>query len=162
MKAWNHRPVEIRNLFNPAFCGLLLHRAISGHGDLSPDGMPFSLTFLVLPLCLHKETRETLAEGNRSQLLRVIEMNQEVLVHFPKRASDLVPYTLEALGMLLERQCIEITDAGSLRAVPNTVRKSVTGTTESVSCQRVSRFIGKEFARIDDRVTVYTTLGVRP
>ncbi|WP_234407760.1 three component ABC system middle component [Morganella morganii] len=31
-----------------------------------------------------------------------------------------------------------------------------------MSCQRVARYIGKEFARIADRVTVYTTFGIRP
>jgi hypothetical protein len=55
-----------------------------------------------------------------------------------------------------------VTDNGRLRTVPDLVRKADTGTTESVSCQRVARFVGKEFARINDRVTVYTTFGVRP
>ena len=50
----------------------------------------------------------------------------------------------------------------ALKTVPDKMRKSVTGTAESVSCQRVARFVGKEFARIADRVTVYTTFGVRP
>ncbi len=64
--------------------------------------------------------------------------------------------------MLVERGCIRIDDNGRVQTVPNLVRKSDVGTSESISCQRVARFIGKEFARIDDRVTVYTTLGVRP
>lgn len=42
------------------------------------------------------------------------------------------------------------------------VRKTIGGTQESVACQRVAAFLGKEFARIGDRGTIYTTLGVRP
>ncbi len=124
--------------------------------------MPFSLSLLVLPLCLHKDSRQTLEKGNRSYLLRVVETNPKILVGFPVRATNLLPFALEAFGMLAERGCIRIEDSGRILTVPELVRKSDVGTSESVSCQRVARFVGREFARIDDRVTVYTTLGVRP
>ena len=162
MKAWNQRPFEVRNLFNPAFCGLILFRALRGYEELNEDGMPFSLALLVLPLCLHKESRQTLEKGNRGYLLKVVEKNPKLLIGFAKRATDLLPLALEALGMLMERGCIQVTVDGRMRTVPDLVRKSDTGTAESVSCQRVARFIGKEFARIEDRVTVYATFGVRP
>jgi hypothetical protein len=42
------------------------------------------------------------------------------------------------------------------------VRKTVSGTAETISCQRVARIVGREFARIADRATVYTTFGIRP
>ena len=58
--------------------------------------------------------------------------------------------------------CFEVTDAGRLRTVPSRVRKSIIGTAESVACQRVARFVGKEFARISDRMTIYTSFGIRP
>jgi hypothetical protein len=53
MKPWNQRPFEVRNLFNPAFCGMVLFRALHGFEEEDPAGMPFSLSLLVLPLCLH-------------------------------------------------------------------------------------------------------------
>ena len=33
MKRWDQRPFEIRNLFNPAFCGLVLFRAMEGYEE---------------------------------------------------------------------------------------------------------------------------------
>ena len=54
MKRWDQRPFEVKNLFNPAFCGLVLFRALQGYEEENPDGMPFSLALLVLPLCLQK------------------------------------------------------------------------------------------------------------
>jgi hypothetical protein len=57
MKRWDHRPFEVRNLFNPAFCGLVLFRALQGYEEENPDGMPFSIALLVLPLCLQKDAR---------------------------------------------------------------------------------------------------------
>ncbi|WP_447985730.1 three component ABC system middle component [Nitrospira sp. Nam74] len=162
MKPWDQRPFEIRNLFNPAFCGLVLFRAMQGYEEEDLRGMPFSLCLLILPLCLHKDSRETLAGSTRTYLLKITESNPQVQVGFAERATAMLPYAFEGLGLLMERKCISLGDNGRLRAVPNKVRKSVVGTDETKSCQRVARFLGKEFARIADRVTVYTTFGVRP
>jgi len=162
MKRWDQRPFEIRNLFNPAFCGLILFRALQGYEEENPDGMPFSLALLVLPLCLQKDSRQVIADSPRSYLLKTVENNPQLLVGFADRTADLLPFSLEAFGLLMERGCFVVLQDGRLKTVPDRVRKSVTGTSESVSCQRVARIIGKEFARIADRVTVYTTFGIRP
>lgn len=162
MKRWDQRPFEVRNLFNPAFCGLVLFRALQGYEEENPDGMPFSLALLVLPLCLQKESRQVIAGSPRSYLLKTIEKNPQLLIGFDARTRDLMPFALEAFGLLMEKGCFVVTQDGRLKTVPDRVRKSVTGTDESVSCQRVARIIGKEFARIADRVTVYTTFGIRP
>jgi hypothetical protein len=162
VKPWNQRPFEIRNLFNPAFCGVILFRALAGYEEEDEAGMPFSLSLLVLSLCLHKDTRLVLSENSRGYLLKAIEKNPRILVGFAKRAKDLLPFALEALGFLMERGCFIVTEDGRLRTVDKKVRKKATGTDESIACQRVARFIGKEFARIGDRHTIYTSLGVRP
>jgi Family of unknown function (DUF6521) len=162
MKRWDQRPIEVRNLFNPAFCGLILFRALQGYEEDNSDGMPFSLALLVLPLCLQKESRQVIADSPRSYLLKTVERNPQMLVGFADRARDSMPFALEAFGLLMEKACFVVSHDGRLRTVPDRVRKSVTGTSESVSCQRVARFVGKEFARIADRVTVYTTFGIRP
>lgn len=85
-----------------------------------------------------------------------------MLVGFADRASELLPFALEAFGVLMERGCFVVSREGRLKTVPDRVRKSLAGTAESVACQRVARIVGKEFARIADRVTVYTTFGIRP
>lgn len=162
MKRWDERPFEIRNLFNPAFCGLVLFRAMKGYEEEDSRGMPFSLSLLVLPLCLHKDSREVFAASSRSYLLKVAEKNPQVQIGFADRAASMLPFALEGFGLLMERGCMTIANDGRLKTVPDKVRNSVTGTDETKSCERVARFIGKEFARIADRVTVYTTFGIRP
>jgi Family of unknown function (DUF6521) len=162
LKRWDQRPIEIRNLFNPAFCGLVLFRAIHAFEDDDAKGMPFSMTLLILPLCLERDSREILARSNRSYFLKIIAAHPEMLVGFPKRASDLVPFSLEALGLLMQLGTIVVQEGGLLKTVPDGVRKTISGTAESISCQRVAKFLGKEFAQIGDRATTYTTLGVRP
>jgi hypothetical protein len=164
MKRWDQRPFEIRNLFNPAFCGLVLFRAVQGYEEEDTRGMPFSLSLLVLPLCLHKDSREVIGGSPRSYLLRTTEKNQQVMVGFADRTSQMLPYAFEGFGLLMERGCIVVADGGRIQTVPKKVRKTVdgTGTAETVSCQKVARIVGKEFARIADRATVYTTFGIRP
>jgi hypothetical protein len=162
VKRWNQRPFEIRNLFNPAFCGLVLFRALHGFEEQDARGMPFSLSLLVLPLCLHKDSREVIAGSPRSYLLRITEKNQQVLVGFPNRVTQMLPYALEGFGLLMERGCIAIANDGRIQTVSKKVRKTVDGTNETVSCQKVARVVGKEFARIADRVTIYTTFGICP
>lgn len=162
MKHWGQRPFELRNLFNPAFCGLILFRAIQGYEEENSHGLPFSLSMLVLPLCLHKDSRNVIAGSPRSYLLKTTENNPQLQVGFADRAASMLPYALEAFGLLMERGCISVTDDGRLQSIPDKVRKSVTGTDETKTCQRVARIIGREFARIADRVTIYTTFGIRP
>jgi hypothetical protein len=162
MKRWDQRPVEIRNLFNPAFCGIVLFRSLVGFEEEDFNGMPFSLALLILPLCLQKDSREMLHQASRSYLLRTIESNPQILVGFGQRTSDLIPFAFEALGLLLQLDCITISDSGKLKSVADRVRKSVQGTSETIACQRVARYVGREFARISDRVTIYTSFGIRP
>lgn len=162
MKRWDQRPFEIRNLFNPAFCGLILFRALHAYEEEGARGMPFSLSLLVLPLCLHKDSREVIAESPRSYLLKTAENNQQVMVGFADRVTQMLPHTLEGFGLLMERRCIAIADDGRIQTMSKKVRKTVDGTDETKTCQKVARIIGKEFARIADRSTIYTTFGIRP
>jgi hypothetical protein len=133
-----------------------------GYEEEDARGMPFSLSLLVLPLCLHKDSREVVAGSSRSYLLKITEKNPQIQVGFTDRVTSMLPYAFEGFGLLMERGCISVTIDGRLQTVPDKVRKTVTGTDETKSCQRVARIVGKEFARIADRVTVYTTFGIRP
>lgn len=162
MKPWNQRPFEIRNLFNPAFCGLVVFRALHSYEEQDARGMPFSLSLLVLPLCLHKDSREVIASNPRSYLLKTTETNQQLMVGFADRVTQMLPYAFEGFGLLMERGCIAVTDDGRIKTIPGKVRKTVRGTDETVSCQKVAIIVGREFARIADRATVYTTFGIRP
>ncbi len=162
MKKWNERPFEIRNLFNPAFCGVVLLRAFQGFEEEDDSGMPFSLALLVLPLCLHKDTREILSNSPRSYLLKTISDNPQILVGFAERTRSLLPYTFEALGFAMQLQSFEVTSQGRLRVRDRGIRKKVDGTQESIECQRAARIVGRNFAKLGDRVTIYTTLGIRP
>jgi hypothetical protein len=162
MKTWNERPFEIRNLFNPAFCGVNLLRAFQGFEENDDAGMPFSLALLVLPLCLYKDSREIISGSPRSYLLKTISDNPQMRVGFAERTRSLLPFTFEALGFTMQLQSFEVTIQGRFRMLKKGVRKKIDGTSESIECQKVARIVGKNFAQINDRVTIYTIFGIRP
>ena len=135
---------------------------MQGYEEGDPRGLQFSLSLLVLPLCLHKDSRELIAMASRSYLLSTAEKHPQVQVGFADRVTTMLPYTFEGFGLLVERECISIEPDGRLKTIPNKVQKTATGTGETKSCQRVARIIGREFARIADRATIYTTFGIRP
>jgi hypothetical protein len=162
MKPWNQRPREVRNLFNPAFCGLVLARGVEGFTETANLPMPFSLTLLILPLCLHKRTRDQLKEANRSYLSNILQDHPEIRVDLAQRTRGLLPYTMEAFGYLMACGVITVDDAGAIALQGENVRKSLIGSQDTKDCQTVARSLGRKLAVLNDRITIYTTLGIRP
>lgn len=162
MKPWNQRPREIRNLFNPAFCGLVLTRAMEGFSETANVPMPFSLTLLVLPLCLHKPTREQIKAAAQSYFTKILQEHPEIRVGLAQRTRQLFPYTMEAFAYLMWTGAIAIDGSGCITLKKKMVRRSTTGSQDTKDCQTVARSLGRKLALINDRVTIYTTLGVRP
>src|SRR5690606_6256123 len=120
-----------------------LYRAMQGYEEVNSEGMPFSIALLILPLCLHKDSREIIASNPRRYLLKTIDQHPQILINFAQRARDLMPYALEAFGLLMERGCFKVSTSGCLQTVPRKVRKTISGSPETISCQRVARLVGK-------------------
>jgi len=162
MNRWDLRPFETKNLFNPAFCAVVLLRSIKAYAAEDPRGMPFSLSLLVLPLALQEESRTVVLKHIRSYLLKAVSAHPELLVGFTERVTEMIPYAFEAFGLAHQAGCFEITKEGRLLPIARRLRATVDGTTESIACQQAAMLLGREFARIADRVTVYTAFGIRP
>ncbi|WP_319757695.1 three component ABC system middle component [uncultured Sphaerochaeta sp.] len=161
MEPWNKRLFEYRRLFNPAFCALVLLRAINGYKEVSGKGMPFSLLFLVLPLCLFEDSRIILKKNNRGNFQKIISTYPEILVGFPKRASALASYTMEGLGYAHHRGLFSI-EEGAMLISGNVLKSSYSGSLEVQDCQKVAYNLGKKFAKVGSKITIFTILGVRP
>jgi len=57
MRSWDYRPDEVKNLFNPAFCGRVIYGTISEYQKNTKRDFPFPLIYLVLPLVLPRQIR---------------------------------------------------------------------------------------------------------
>ena len=97
---WDQRPQEVANLLNPAFDGFLLHQAIAAFEENAGVGMPFEMTFLVLPFVLHEATRNRLPSRSTTHVASWLLEERDLLMGFAERTTDLVPYTREAILFL--------------------------------------------------------------
>lgn len=162
MKAWSNRSKEVAYLLNPAFCGRILYTTIRKYNEVSKRSLPFPLVYLILPLILHKYTREQIS--SRTKLLVWIQQNPELLIDFSDRASDLVQITNEAIELLLQTKTVKLTDQAGLE-INSTIRglnKSKFTDDEIRACLNKSEHVAKWFASSGKVETIFISLGVRP
>lgn len=162
MKKWAERPAEVAYLLNPPFCSRLLYGTIRMYNDEAQRGFPFPMVYLVLPLLLHKATRQSIS--SRTQFLIWKQRNEHLLIHFAERAKQLVQITNEAVEFLLQIGYISVNQYGELAATPTkrALHKTKFTDDEVKDCINKSEHIAKWFARAGKVETIYITLGVRP
>lgn len=168
MTLWHGRAREERNLLNPAFCSVLLWHAAKGATEAANSlrsSISFNESFLILPLVLHQNTRESIPSRISSSFPVWISTNPLIIASLPSRARSLVPYTKEAIAFgagggifKIEGQEINIVpeSASNVRA---TIRQS---SNEVQQCMKNAQFLGKWFAHTGSPETIFTLLGVRP
>jgi len=167
MTPWACRAHDEASLFNPAFCGLLLHEAIKGYCSVYETGMPFPTSFLVLLLVLPKGTREKLpkrlAAGNGLASWTVAE--PEAKIDFARRMTVLNPVTRESLLFLFRAGAITVVGQSNLV----TLRKKrqdaapLQGNSEEIAeCFKAASFVGRWLANAGPPQSSYALLGVRP
>lgn len=162
MKKWNERSPEVAHLLNPAFCGRLLYAAIQSYETTANRSFPFPLIYLVLPLVLHKGTREKI--NSQTKFLIWTQNNSELLISMAKRARNLIQITNEAIEFLLQTGRLAITQNGELEVKKDQRPLSSTkfADNEVKECIKKSAHIGRWFARTGRIETIYISLGVRP
>lgn len=155
---WSSRPREEAVLLNPAFGGrLLLHALVE-----SKTGLPFTTLFLVLPLVLHKPTRDALPSSVATSVPVWLSRNVEVKVGFALRASQLVQLTKESLLFLASQQLIAFGQDGGVSACAKKVKTLASDTDEVKSCINAARLLGRWLSSIGTPQTLFALLGVRP
>ena len=162
MLPWDKRPVEIANILNAGFCSILIKDSISGFSQVNNKEMPYALSFIILPMVLHKPTRDCLPRSIRTQFHTWIERNQKVQVGFANRAHQLIPYTKEAIIFGMEAGIINITESGRL-ALGNSSLKNIPWNSEAevAICRKKALFVGRWLAKGGKVSTIYILWGIR-
>jgi hypothetical protein len=161
MIVWERRPIEIASLLNPAFCGEVLRRCIEEYEKTASQPFPFPLLYLILPIVLHKKTRETIA--SQRQLHIWLQSHEDVKIGFADRTRQLLPITKEALLFLLQVNAVALDEQARLniihyqRHIPTSQKEG-----EISSCYRAAVVIGRWFARAGSVTTIYALWGIRP
>lgn len=165
MEPWANRPKEEANLLNPAFCCAILTSAVVGYSTQEPQGMPFPLAFIIMPIILHKQTREAIPPNARTSLPTWMQQHTSLQIQFPERVVALIPFVKEAIlfgtthEWLIFREDAKIGTAFSRRDIRLDAAKIVG---EARECIMRAHFVGKWFASAGTAQMVMAFWGVKP
>jgi hypothetical protein len=163
--AWDQRPLEIAYLLNPAFCILVLNEAIRNYQETrsTNNGMPYPLSFLILPLVLHRKTRELLPKKISKDLYDWLQENPVVYSGYADRIRRLAPLTKEAIIFGVQRQIIGVDQQGNLISSFTPSSYSADKSAPDLSLYLKSAgLIGRWFASFGSVETIYRTWRIRP
>ncbi|MEV7085616.1 three component ABC system middle component [Streptomyces sp. NPDC093085] len=161
MTSDSHRNVsEAQALFNPAFGAYLLASAVSTATKKAQRPLPWPSAFLILPLVLPTDTRESLPGKSTVTLTAWANNNPRLQAAFAERAAALTTYTRASLRTAMRHHAIDVTPAGLI--CPRTPRPPSAAPGEEVAdCARAAALVGRWLA-VTDPTRAFTALGVRP
>jgi hypothetical protein len=125
--------------------------------------MVFLLSFLLLPIILHKPTRDLLPQNSRQDFADWIESHPQILSGYAQRVTDFIPYTREALIFGIQKNVISINKSGYL-SINHTFDMSNSDWISSstpVLCGEKSRLIGRWFAQMGTSSAICRLLGIK-
>lgn len=165
MNPWVNRSTEERAILNPSFCSCLLWKAAAGYESSINVPLPFDIAFLVLPLVLHRRTRESLPNTVRTSLAIWLDENPLSRSRVADNARALVPFTKEAIlfgglyGLLDLDSCDIAANSNWKKIIAANLKES---TVEVQNCAKRADFIGKWFAKSGSHNTIMAIFGVKP
>ncbi|HON68950.1 MAG TPA: DUF6521 family protein [Phycisphaerae bacterium] len=165
MTVWTERPHEEANLLNPAFCCLGMTAAIAGYQAEANQGLPLGLAYMILPITLHKPTRDLLPRNRRTSLPMWIQDNASVRVLFHERLISLKPFTREAILFGCSRAWITVQNNASLvtdRTEAALRRACQSLEAEPRDCVLKAIFVGRWLATAGTPATVMALWGIQP
>ncbi len=164
MEKWEDRSQIAANLLNPAFCGEIIRRTIAAYnGNEEGIKFPFSLLHLILPILLHKKTRENMPQRSSTYFHSWVDENEHLFIDFVRRVKELIPYTNESMLFLLQYNAAKINDDGNIEIISYT-RRTPSGdySNEVKTIYKKAELLGKWFRLTGNEQTIYMFLKIRP
>ncbi|MFA6243647.1 MAG: three component ABC system middle component [Candidatus Hydrogenedentales bacterium] len=164
MKEWANRPPEIAALLNPAFCGFLVSSGLDEYTKNVNEGAPYVFPFVMLPLILHKPTRQMFPRSIRTAFSAWITNADTAIakIGFAERAKSMSPYVKEALAFAMQHNSIYVTASGRLKTSNQAPKTYPNASQEVIECVRAAVMCGKWFSMVGDFKTAMALLGVKP
>ena len=165
MKPWAERTREEAHLLNPAFCCLVVAAASAGYLESNQEPLPFALSFMVLPITLHRSTRETLPHTTRTSIPAWLQQHPEARLGFHDRLMALQPHTREAIRYGISFEWITVHRVGRIRCLASessyrNALRLLDG--DARDCLVRGRFLGKWLGGGASTATTMALWGVRP
>lgn len=163
LATWEDRSPSLAAMLNPALITAVLAIAAQEYAGRRDDHLPTAYAFLILPLVLHRGTRERLPRTIASHWANWVSDNPVLMAGFPARAIELREHVREGLRFGLRHGILAVDEVGGLVAVDDPVvvpPKTSRGDFRElmVASQRLGRWLTK----LDRPATAFALLGVRP
>ncbi len=148
-------------MLNPALFAVIAAAAAEEYERAAKERMPWSLTFLIPPLVLHRDTRDALPKTTATHWPTWIGRNPVLLAGYPLRARALVGPARGGLRFGLEQGVLTVDGDGRLTGrLRAKARPADVGDVAVVV--RSSGFVGKWLTKLDSPATAFALLGVAP
>jgi len=164
LKNWEDRSIITANLLNPAFCGEILRRTIENYNNnkLKVE-FPFSLACLILPIVLHKKTRDFMPLRSSTYFHSWVEQNEHLFIDFPLRVRQILPFTRESLMFLLKHKAIIINETGHIEVNPyRKINPKGEDIEEVIEIFHKAELLGKWLSLTGNAQTIFMFLKIRP
>ena len=165
MTSWLEKPKEEAYLLNPAFCSAILTAVVEGYYSVNNAGLPYPLLYLVLPIILHKPTRELMPNRVNSSLAVWIQENSSVRISFYERVVSLKSFSNEAFLFGAKNNWLGMGPSGTVEVKMNRAEfeKRIKKLGDEPSeCVKRSVFLGKWLASAGSAQVVMALWGIKP
>lgn len=161
---WSDRPSEEAALYNPAFCGELIARAVTAYIDTSDRPFPLPLAFVILPLTLAPALRDQLPGRSNTMFGNWASQHEPMLAEIADRILALRPVTREALLFMAQHHALAISPRGiAPGASPMKLAANRSANSDDLAdMQRSARMLGRWFANQGNVGALLLAMGVRP
>lgn len=163
-KTWDKRSIITANLLNPAFCGEVIRRTIARFNDNEKDmNFPFILSFLILPIVLHKRTRAKMPMRSSTYFHSWVEENEYLFIDYAERARQMMPYGREAISFLILQKAIFIEDDGTISIYKyKKITPKGENSEEINEIYKKAELLGKWLRLTGNPQTIFMFLKIRP
>jgi ABC-three component (ABC-3C) system Middle Component 3 len=158
MLPWRERAVEERRGLNPALVTQVIRAGVSGHEQEADLGLPYALTFPLVGVVLHADTRAALPRAVATSLPAWIGGHALLRYELAPRTSSFAPLVREGILLGLRSGALSLAEARLSSATP---AQLTSRRPELDDLTRAAYKVGRWFARVDSPTTVLTLLGIR-
>lgn len=163
MERWSKRSLEVAYLLNPAFCAGLVYLTIKEYSKKTSCGLPFSVMYLILPILLHKRTREHIS--SKTNMVKWLQDRPELLIGFSGRVNSLIDYTNETIEFLLSHEVVKIV-GDKIQIISNLsatlMKEQAKKDSEIKDCYLKAENLGRWFANMKSQENIYIAWGIKP
>lgn len=112
--------LQFDRMLNPGFCGLLVSGLVEG----ASRGLPLVVTYLLVPMLLHRRTVERLHNASSHGLGEFVHQHPDIIIGIDKRIRMTVPNTRAGITVALRRGAIHFVRQTGILVATGAIRIS--------------------------------------